>query len=216
MNKKILFLMISIFIILAANAFAQGVVQDILSSIAGEKFDITEIYNKYGMFIDMVIYLVLFMGVSMMALGKKFKDNKSVVIAVGLVLAIGLAVWGNQGCTNTTTGTTTVIDRASCNFSIVSFGPLAGAIFALLIFVAVYELIKTLIGSEGMGAMKKKGWPAIIAIVVVWYMLQAVAPKVLAWIIAIPIFGPILKAIIGILLILAIVGVVILVKEKIK
>ena len=66
MDKKIiLLLLISIFIISSTIVLAEeNVIENVLSAIAGDKFDITSIYNKYGMFIDLVIYLLIFLGIN--------------------------------------------------------------------------------------------------------------------------------------------------------
>jgi len=194
-NKKFLFLFSVLFILLTVNVFAQNVVEDVLKSIAGENFDITNIYNKYGMFIDLVIYLVVFVGIAHAALMKRFKaaGGKAIVIGVGLALSIGLAVWGNQpaGCR----------DGGVCNLTLAQFGPFAGAVFTLLIFIAMWEIIKTFMSAS---TMPEKGKAALIAFVIVWYATRLVAPAVTNWVLGIPYFGGIISAVVGIGLILGI------------
>jgi len=186
--NRFFFILFLFLILLVSNVFAQNVVEDVLSAIAGDDFDITRIYDKYGAFIDIVVYLIVFVGVANATLMKRFKGagGKAITIGVGIVLAVSLAYWGRS---------------TDPPFTIASFGPFAGFVLALLIFVAIYEIMKGFLRTSTLGG---KGKAAIIAFVIVWYGMQTVAPGVTKWVGEIPTIGPVLKAIVSIGLILTI------------
>src|SRR3989338_243363 len=102
-QKKLFLLMLIIFVINSAVLAQeerpfQDVISEVLDPIAGRGFDLAEIYGKYGMFIDFVIYLVLFIGIAQATLMKHFEGTggKTVVVVVGIMLAVGLTVWAHQ------------------------------------------------------------------------------------------------------------------------
>jgi len=176
MNKKKIILFSALLIILAlvfvtTAAAAQGAIDDILGSIAGKNWDISKTYAQYGTFIDMVIYFLIFLGVAQMSLLNKFqgKGGKLIVVGIGVALAISLSVWG-----------------AANNFGIKNFGPLAGIIFFVLIFVAFFNIMRSIFPAAGVG---DEVGAACLAISIVWYIMAAVSKPLMEWLISLNTIG---------------------------
>jgi hypothetical protein len=70
---------------------------------------ISYFYNTYSLIIDLLIYTLLFVGISQVTLGRHFpsRGGKAVSVALGLALAIGL-----------------VTSEQAMGFNLRSFGPL--------------------------------------------------------------------------------------------
>ncbi len=70
--------------------------QSILSAATDPfaNFNLTEVYNDSGraFFIDTVIYLIIFLGVSTSALKQQFEGKKAVPVVIGVVLALSLSM----------------------------------------------------------------------------------------------------------------------------
>jgi hypothetical protein len=92
-----------------------------------EYIDISQIYDRYAVFIDLVIYLLIFIGLAQITLGQRFngKGGKAITIGIGFTLSISLAL----------------AERVLA-FSIRSFGPIAAGIFLALLGIMIYRLIK--------------------------------------------------------------------------
>jgi len=121
------------------------------------------VYGKFGPFIDAMIYLIIFLGISQATLGKQFdksKGGRAIVIGVGLVLAIGLSLFGVR------TG-----------FNIASFGPIAAIILISLMGFAFYTGI-TSFEIEGVDKLTI----AAIAYLLFYYGVQATVPNVIMFI----------------------------------
>jgi len=115
--------------------------------------DIPRIYDSYASIIDFIIYSVLFIGLAQATLGKRFesKGSRAVVSAVGLALAIGLAM-----------------SERSLGFNLRSFGPLAAGMFIFLVGFMLYSGIKT----AGAGTVNAGS----IALVITYFSIAAVVP----------------------------------------
>ncbi len=120
--------------------------------------DLSQTYDSYSAFIDLIIYAILFIGLSQATLGKRFQSRggKAVVSAVGIVLALGLAVSEN-----------------TLGFNLRSFGPLAAGIFIFFVGFTLYLGIKT----AGMNTVNAGS----IALVVTYFSIRAVAPSYFDW-----------------------------------
>lgn len=120
--------------------------------------NINAIYNSYSSIIDFVIYLVLFLGLSHVTIGKQFdsRGGRAMVIAVGFVLAIGLSV-----------------SETYLGFNLRSFGPLAAMIFIFLFGLVIFLGIKST-GMEIIGS-------ASITIVLTYFSIRSVAPSFFDW-----------------------------------
>lgn len=92
-----------------------------------EYIDISALYDRYSIMIDLVIYLLIFVGLAQFTLGQRFKGRggKAITIGIGLTLALSLA-----------------IAEKFLGFSIRSFGPIAAGIFLAVLGLMLYRLIK--------------------------------------------------------------------------
>lgn len=149
-----------IFIILAlagsSRLVSASVIDDLFSPFDGVDFSRT--YDEYSSIIDLVIYAIMFIGLSQATLGKRFegRGGKAVVSAVGMVLAIGLA-----------------ISERTLGFNLRSFGPLAAGLFIFFVGFMMYLGIK----NTGVGATTSGS----IALVVTYFSIRAVAPGFFDW-----------------------------------
>jgi len=156
MNKKrvllLLILSISIAAIFAAavSAAPQGAFLDEFLATFGGNFEKT--YEKYDVFIDMCIYLVLFIGLAYFTLGKKMggtfstKGGKTVMVGIGIIFAVGLALFEKQA-----------------GFNIMAFGPIAMAILIVMIAFALYEGLDAF-GAEQSTALEVSYLAALLAL----------------------------------------------------
>lgn len=168
-------------------------IQDILSSVfeplAGKDFNFAKTYDDYGKFIDLILYIVFFIGVAQFTLMKRFEGvgGKLVVVVVGIMLAVGLSAWAYS---------------QNPPFTLKSFGPIAGAIVSLFIFVSMFKIVRAMMGGHGWG----EGSSAFfITFIFVWYCMQAVVPQVTDWIYSVPVIGGILPLFINIAMIMVII-----------
>lgn len=91
-------------------------------------FNVAAAYAKYHMVIDTLLYFLIFIGIAQFTLKKQFSGSggTAVVIAFGLAMAIAITVWANK--------TGFIIGER--------LGPLAGAIFVILIFVFLMKFLR--------------------------------------------------------------------------
>ena len=78
MNKKLLLLtIISLFLISSIGVYAaeDSILDSVFGALAGDSFDMTEFYGKYSNFVDFLLYLILFIGIAQMTLGKRFEGR---------------------------------------------------------------------------------------------------------------------------------------------
>lgn len=85
-------------------------------------------YDKAPNFIDALFYFLFFIGIAQFTLRKQFegKGGTAVIIAFGLALALGLAIW-----------TSRIGFRLGDRI-----GPIAGALFAIIFFVFIVKMLK--------------------------------------------------------------------------
>jgi hypothetical protein len=134
---------------------------DLLSPLSGVNFSDT--YDSYSSIIDLFIYAILFIGLAQVTIGKRFESNggKAMVVAIGMVLAIGLA-----------------ISESVLGFNLRSFGPLAAAIFIFLVGLVIFLGIKGF-GMEAVGA-------ASITIVITYFSIRSITPGLFDWMLSNP------------------------------
>lgn len=179
LKKPILLLFFIIIFSSFVSAAEVGIFDDVFSSIVPEGFNFAHVYEKYGMFIDMIIYLVLFIGVAQATLMKRFEGTggKTVVVVVGIMLAVGLSVWANEEV------------NGEPRFMIKDLGPITGALFALIIFSTVYSFVKGVTGNHGFG---DKATAGLVAWIFIYYAMQSVFPSVFEFMYSVPFIGPLL------------------------
>ncbi len=140
---------VSIFLMLSPSAFAAQQ-EGMLGSIFGMFGNLNELYDNpsknYSTLIDMAVYLVIFIGLAQATIGKKFegKGGKAMVAGIGIVFAVGLALW-----------------EKTAGFNLKSFGPVAMIILIAIMCFACYE---------GLRSFKLKKAHAMIISYVVFYL----------------------------------------------
>ena len=157
--KQVIMIIIYLLVLLTISAFVTAnLASEVLSPF--ETTDFSEIYNSYSSIIDFIIYTVLFVGLSQLTIGKHFeaKGGKAVVVAVGLVLAIGLT-----------------ISESYLGFNLRSFGPLAATLFIFLVGLVIFLGIKSA-GMETIGAIS-------ITLVLTYFSIRSVSPGYFDWMI---------------------------------
>ncbi|MBI3051090.1 hypothetical protein HYY74_01395 [Candidatus Woesearchaeota archaeon] len=107
---------------LAVPVLAQGPA-DLIGPFSN--FNIGGIYDKFGLFIDFLLYTALFVGVSKFALEKHFESTPAVPIVIGLVLAISTSVFAYR-----------------VGFRIVNLGPYALLVGLAMLIIAVYQMFR--------------------------------------------------------------------------
>lgn len=150
-----------VLLLIAIPLVSANMVDDLLSPLAG--VDFSQTYDSYSSIIDFFIYAILFIGLAQVTIGKRFESNggKAMVVAIGLVLAIGL-----------------VISESVIGFNLRSFGPLAAAIFIFLVGLVIFLGIKAF-GMEAVGA-------ASITIVITYFSIRSITPGFFDWMISNP------------------------------
>lgn len=120
--------------------------------------DMSQVYNTYGALIDFFIYVLIFVGLAQVTLGRRFPGTggRAISIGAGLFLALGL-----------------VVAQEALGFSLRSFGPFAAALVMALLGLMVYRFLHY----AGMGITRA----AALAYVTVFLMMLAVAPGLFDW-----------------------------------
>lgn len=159
-NKNRIMIIISLMWLFGlASTVSADLLTEILSPFESTNF--SDIYDSYYSIIDFIIYTVLFIGLSQVTIGKRFeaRGGKAVVVAIGLVLAIGLA-----------------ISESYIGFNLRSFGPLAAAIFIFMVGFVIFLGIKST-GMEIVGASS-------ITLVLTYFSIRSVSPSFFDWMIS--------------------------------
>lgn len=122
-------------------------------------FDVPGAYARYSGLIDFSIYLIFFLGVTRVTLGKRFagRGGKAISVAVSLILTISL-----------------ILAERELGFSLASFGPFAGGLVVLVVASTLY------IGIRHMGAGHLAS--SAIAFVATYLAIRAVAPGLFEWV----------------------------------
>ncbi|RKX19119.1 MAG: hypothetical protein DRP35_08210 [Candidatus Zixiibacteriota bacterium] len=123
------------------------------------EIDIASTYQQNYLFIDFVIYLLIFVGLSKFVFSKRFSGNggKAISVGVGLILSLSMSVFSY------TTG-----------FSIGSFGPIAAIILMLLVGMLLFGFIRQIGGNtvnSGIGAF-----------IVTYFLMRSVTPEIYDWV----------------------------------
>ncbi|RMF55119.1 hypothetical protein D6745_03115 [Candidatus Woesearchaeota archaeon] len=176
-NKKML-IFLGLFLLLAAsNVFAAtNWLTDIFQDAS---FDPAELYKDYGPFIDFVIYLIIFIGLTRTVFDRVYGTkggSKAISIGLGIAMSIGLSVWGK--------------------FRIGDFGPIVALILILLVGIVLFNLLRK--AGLGIGS-------AAFAFLIVYFILKGALPDVFVWLEQkIPWLGPILGFLVFVCVFLAI------------
>ena len=130
-----------------------GPLEDLFSPLEG--LDIPSLYSRYSGVVDATIFLIIFVGLAQLTLGKRLgpsRGAKAVAAGVGIALALAL-----------------VVMQRAMDFSIAQFGPYAAAVFVFLAASVLFYLLKTL-GVGGLASFST-------SYLVVYFLLRAVVPS---------------------------------------
>lgn len=134
MNKKLLFgLFVALFLILSINSvYAIDILDSILQPFRGS--DVGRIYDTYSLFIDAVLYLLLFLGLTQMVYVKVYgkKEGKLVAVAIGLALTFAMALMESR------TG-----------FRLGSLMPIGAIVLMFALFILLYNLFNGVFNDTG-------------------------------------------------------------------
>jgi hypothetical protein len=120
--------------------------------------DIAGLYDEHSFFFDLLIYIVAFIGIVRVTLGKRFQGwgSNLLISSIGVILALSLALAGK-----------------SMGFTIKSFSPLAAFILILIVGISAYQIIRTAgFDFAGSGAL---------AFILVYFIIRALTPGVFEW-----------------------------------
>ena len=157
MNKPILlWLFVLMLIVPIVAAELAGDTREVFDLLRGVNLEQT--YDDYSSFIDLILYLLLFVPLSLHTLGRHFegRHGRMVSIAVGLMLSLGLFLM-----------------ESTMGFDIRSFGPLAALLLINAVGFIVFLSLRRL-GTHTLSA-------TCTTIVLVYSSLQAVSPGVFDW-----------------------------------
>ncbi|NQU78223.1 hypothetical protein HQ545_00480, partial [Candidatus Woesearchaeota archaeon] len=160
MKAAILLIAIALVLFLAGPAEAAETLsadaQRVFEAIG--RINIEHFYEQYWSLVDLAIYLVLFVSLSQLSLGKHLtgRHGRMVALAVGLSLSLGL-----------------VLTESAMGFNLRSFGPVA----ALITVGAVGLVIAISLTKLGM----HKTTAASASFAMMYFSLQAVTPGLYSW-----------------------------------
>lgn len=122
----LIFIAIGIISLVSPVVFAQE--EGIFTAILRPLGDLGEAYEDYGVVIDTIAYLIIFLGLAEWSLGRRFREKggRAVVAGIALVFAVSAGLW-----------------ESTSGFRLASFGPIAMALFVGVLCVAVYEGLRS-------------------------------------------------------------------------
>ena len=152
MNKKRVYIALFAFILITV--FATAVQAQLLDPILRplQQIDIVGTYQRFGFVIDAILYFVILVGAAQTGLGDRFKDNKSITVAVGIILGIAAAI-GEQ----------------RTGFRLGALWPLALMMALLAIGFTVYNYFKKVSGAQNRGF-------AMLGFAFLFFYFQSAAP----------------------------------------
>ena len=127
MNKNLLFGIFALFLIIMStqSVYAIDILDSVLQPFRGT--DVGRIYENYSLFIDAVLYLLLFLGLTQLIYVKAYgkKEGKLVAIAIGLMLTFAMALMESR------TG-----------FRLGSLMPIGAIILIFVLFILLFNLFQ--------------------------------------------------------------------------
>ncbi|MFA5796822.1 MAG: hypothetical protein WC916_02145 [Candidatus Woesearchaeota archaeon] len=176
-RNSVLFSIVLVFLLAVPFVLGASIFDQVFRPLAGT--NVAQTYNRYFYIVDAIIYFILFIGLAQFALGEKFKDSKTIPIMLGIILAIGAAVFELQ------TG-----------FNFGKMWWFAGLLIFLMLAGAIYTIAKRF-GANTLIAFS-------LAYIMFYLLIQSTAPVLLEKILSLDWLG----AIISILFVLAIGGLI--------
>ena len=125
-----------------------------------EGLDLGSFYEKHHPWVDFAVYLVLFVSLAQMTLGRRFggREGRAVAIAIGLALAVALAAM-----------------ERTMGFSLRSLGPLAAAVLLVIVGALIFYLARQM----NLGISTS----ASVALVMVYFLVRATTPNFFLWLV---------------------------------
>ncbi len=134
MNKRLLFgLFAALFLILSIQSvYAIDILDSVLQPFRGT--DVGKIYETYSLFIDAVLYLLLFLGLAQMVYVKAYgkKEGKLVAVAIGLALTFAMALM-----------------ESNTGFRLGSLMPIGAIVLMFVLFILLYNLFNGVFNDAG-------------------------------------------------------------------
>ena len=123
-----------------------------------KSINIAATYKEYYIFIDFIIYLVIFTGLAQFVFSKRFpgRGGKAISIGMALTLSVGMSIFS-----------------ATTGFRLANFGPLAAGIAVLLVGLLAYGFIKHLGGNTINSGL--------ISFIVTYFLIRSVTPELYEW-----------------------------------
>jgi len=120
--------------------------------------DIAATYKDYYLFIDFIIYLVIFTGLAQFVFSKKFSDRggKAISIGIAITLSFGMSVFS-----------------ATTGFRLANFGPVAVGIIVILVGMLIFSLIKQIGGNTASSG--------IISFIITYFLIRSATPELYEW-----------------------------------
>lgn len=149
-------MVLSLPVVLPAGLAAEDPLAGLLAPLQG--IDVARIYKLHHLWIDFVIFLLLFISVAQYSIGRRMggRPGQMLSIIIGLILAIALS-----------------LTQRSLGFSLQSFGPLAAGVVIFLVGLAIFHLIRNLgMGRSGAGSL---------AFLATYFLIRATTPNFFAW-----------------------------------
>tara|TARA_Y100000034_G_C6861373_1_gene392065 strand:+ start:362 stop:1498 length:1137 start_codon:yes stop_codon:yes gene_type:complete len=153
MKIKKFWIILGMFLLSLTSVYSQSIL-DPLNIFQG--INLAAFYAQNNLWIDAVIYFIIFIGVAAVTIGKKFQDSggKAIVIGIGLALSFGITYFTWE-----------------IGFSLIQLGPWALILFMILIAYTIFSTIKYM-GEDSLVAIA-------IAYILVWLMLNFVLKEVM-------------------------------------
>ena len=154
MKMKKFWIILGMFLLSLTSVYSQSIL-DPLNIFQG--INLAAFYAQNNLWIDAVIYFIIFIGVATVTIGKKFEGSggKAIVIGIGLALSFGITYF-----------------TASIDFSLAQLGPWALILFMILIAYTIFSAIRYMGEDSSLVAVA-------IAYIFVWLMLNFVLKEVM-------------------------------------
>ncbi|MGV8171578.1 MAG: hypothetical protein ACP5OA_02685 [Candidatus Woesearchaeota archaeon] len=158
-SRSLTFIFSLVFLMFIPLVLGANVLDEVLAPFKG--IDIAKTYSIYFPIIDAILYFVLFIGIAKMALGERFKGSNSVPTMIGVILAIGMAVFESQA-----------------KFNLGMLAPFAALIFFLILGMGIYSYTKSV--------SQNKILPFALGMATMMTLINWLAPSIKTWITKMP------------------------------
>jgi hypothetical protein len=132
MNKKLLIGMFALFFVFLSiqSVYAIDILNSVLQPFRGT--DVGQLYNTYSLFIDAVLYLLLFLGLAQLIYVKIYGKKEGKLVAIALALTFAMALLESR------TG-----------FRLSQLMPIGAIILMFVLFILLYNLFEGMFNDKG-------------------------------------------------------------------